>query len=178
MKKPGIMILTMLLLGSISIFSQPANKGQFGGQRGERLKALLKLTPEQEKKFTDLKYAQQQAAIDIKSKIQKNQLEMKKMISDGKIDEKKILQLTDENSKLQGDLKNSAVKNMLAAYNILNDEQRVIFTKHLPQIMAAGKMKGKIKSWMMNRMNRNGRGMMNQNRMMNRGGMMNNQPTR
>lgn len=174
MKKLGVMILTMFLLGSMFIFSQPANNGPRGG---ERLKALLKLTPEQEKKFSDLKYGQQQAAIDIRSRIQKNRLELQKIISDGKIDEKKILQLTDENSRLQGELKNSAVKNMLAAYNFLNDEQKVIFTKHLPQMMAAKKMQGKLREGMRNNMNRNN---MNRNNrgMMNRSGMMNNRPIR
>jgi Spy/CpxP family protein refolding chaperone len=142
MKKLSVLILSVLLLGNISTFSQPGK----GEPRGKRIKADLKLTPEQEKKFDDFKYLHQQSVIDIHAKIQKNRLELKKMIDDGKIDEKKILQLTDDNSKLQGNIKFSATKLWLDVYKMLNDEQKAIWTKHLSKMTDPGVMKGRIKA--------------------------------
>lgn len=157
MKKLSIFILSLLLLGNVSIFSQPDE----GEPRGKRIKTELKLTPEQEKKFDDSKYQHQQAVIDIRTKIQKNRLELKKMIDDGKIDEKKIFQLTDDNSKLQGDIKYSATKHWLDVYKMLNDEQKAIFAKHLSRLTDPGVMKERIKAGVRGRMQQRGHGMMN-----------------
>ena len=118
MKKLIVFILGVLLLGHVSIFAQQDQDRP----RGNRIKEVLKLTPEQEKKFDDLKYEHQQGVIDIQAKIQKNRLELKKMIDDGKIDEKKIFQLTDDNTKLMGDIKHSATKHWLGVYKMLNDD--------------------------------------------------------
>ncbi len=173
MKKLSVLILSVLLLGNLSIFSQPAEDDLQFGPRCDRLKELLKLTPEQEKKFNDLKYQHQQGVIDIRAKIQKNRLELKKMIDDGNIDEKKILQLTDDNSKLQGDIKYSATKHWIDVYKMLNDDQKAIFTKHLSRMTDPGMMKNRIKAGINKWMGRKGHGMMNEQRrgMFNKGGM-------
>lgn len=157
MKKLSIVILSLLLLGSSSIFSQP----EPGQPRGNRIKAVLKLTPDQEKKFDDLKYQQQQAAVDIRTKIQKNRLELKKMIDDGKIDEKAILKITDENSKLQGDMKYAATKHWLDVYKMLDDNQKEIYEKHLSRLTDPGVMKERMKAGVRGRMQQRGPGMMN-----------------
>lgn len=150
MKNVIVLLLAILILGNVSIFSQ---RGQ-GEMDGNRIKAVLKLTPEQEKKFDDLKYQHQQGAIDIRAKIQKNRLELKKLINDGKIEEKKILQLTNDNSKLQGDIKLSAVKCGLDIYKILNDEQKMIWTKHISRMIDTAPMKGRMKAGYQKMMNK------------------------
>ena len=167
MKKLCLSVLGMILLTNISLFSQPAQNGQPMGPQHEGIKVLLKLTPEQETKFNDLTYQHRQEAVDVRAKMQKNRLELEKMINDNKIDEKKLFQLTDENSKLQGNMKNSAVKNWLEIYKILNDEQKAIWAKHMLQMAGGqgmrervkGRIQGKVKNLMMNRrqmqMNRN-----------------------
>ena len=162
MKKLFVFIFGLLLLGNFSIFPQPAKDGLPFGQRGNRIKMALKLTPEQEKKFDDLRYQHQQSVVDINAKIQKNRLELKKMIDDGNIDEKKILQLTEDNSKLQGDIKYSAIKHWLDVYKILNDEQKSILTKYISRMteseVGMGRMRAGINKWM----GRKGAGMMNE----------------
>ena len=160
MKKLSVLVIGLLLLGNLSIFAQPAKSGHPFAQRGNRLKIALKLTPEQEKKFDDLKYQQQQAAVDIHAKIQKNRLELKKMITDKNIDEKKILQLVEENSKLQGDIKYSATRNWLDIYKILNDDQKATFTKFLSRMTDFRAMKGRMNTGM-GMMGKRGAGMMN-----------------
>ncbi|MCX6168541.1 MAG: periplasmic heavy metal sensor [Ignavibacteriales bacterium] len=162
MKKLSIYFIGLLLLGSYSIFAQPAKEGPPFGQRGDRIKTALKLTPEQEKKFDDLKYQHQQGVVDINAKIQKNRLELKKMIADGNIDDKKILQLVEDNSKLQGDIKYSATKHWLDVYKILNDEQKAIFTKFVSRMTDSRAGMGRMKAGMRNWMGRKGSGMMMQ----------------
>lgn len=154
MKKLSVFILSVLLLGNIAIFAQPE-------QGGNRIKEVLKLTPEQEKKFDDLKYEHQQGVIDIQAKIQKNRLELKKMIDDGKIDEKKVFQLTDDNTKLMGDIKHSATKHWLDVYRMLNDEQKVTWTKHFSRMIDRGAPKAGGRGMMQGRgINRHGKGIM------------------
>jgi len=159
MKKLLFSMFSLILLTNFSLFSQPMQEDQPMGPRQGGIKKLLKLTAEQEKKFDDLVYQHRQDAVDIHSKIQKNRLELEKMVNDNKIDEKKLFQLTDENSKLQGNLKNSAVRNWFEIYKILNDEQKEIWSKHMLQMAGPqgirerikGRVQGKIKNFMMNR---------------------------
>jgi len=156
MKKVISAALVVFLLTSLSLFAQPMGKSAF---LQNNIKSKLKLTPDQEKQFDDITYKQQQAAIDIRSQIQKNRLDLKKMISDKNLDETKVLQLTDENSKLQSDLKHAFVQRWLDIYKILNDDQKAIFLKGLSKLTDGSMMHGKMgrmgmKSGMM------GRGMM------------------
>ncbi|MCX6174309.1 MAG: periplasmic heavy metal sensor [Ignavibacteriales bacterium] len=163
MKKQWFLILSLIFLTNFSLFSQQRQDEPPMGQREGGIKMLLKLTAEQEKKFDDLTYQHKQDAVDIHAKIQKNRLELERMVKDNKIDEKNLFQLTDENSKLQGNLKSSAVRNWFEIYKLLNDEQKAIWSKHILQMTnpqaIRERIKGKIKNFMMNRrpmrMNRN-----------------------
>ncbi|MFA5805931.1 MAG: periplasmic heavy metal sensor [Melioribacteraceae bacterium] len=159
MKKLWFSILSLILLTNFSLFSQPMQDGPPMGPREGGIKKLLKLTPEQEKKFNDLVYQHKQEAVDIHAKIQKNRLELEKMVDDNNIDEKKLFQLTDENSKLQGNLKNSAVRSWFEIYKILNDEQKAVWSKHILQMAnpqairerVKCRIQDRIKNFMMNR---------------------------
>ncbi len=167
MKKLISFAIGAFLLINAAIYAQPAQPQKQAFGEG-RLKALLKLTPDQEKKISDLRYQHQQSVLDMHNKIQKTQLELKKNVEDGKIDEKNILQMTDEISKLQGDIKYSQVKHWLEVYKLLNDEQKGIFKNHLLRMIGPGG----AKAGMMMKMNRGGKGMMQKRGMMQRRGMM------
>lgn len=152
MKKLIAFVPAVLLLTNFT-FAQPAPDDFPQPPKEKRIVELLKLSPDQEKKFNDITYQHRKDVIDIRAKIQKNRLELKKMIDENKIDEKIIIQLTDENSKLQGDIKYSAVKRWLDIYKMLNEEQKKIWTKHLshmtdPQAIRE-RIKGGIKKFMM-----------------------------
>jgi len=90
----------------------------------------LKLTHDQEKQFKDIRYERRKKAIDMHSQIQKNRLEIKHMVVNNNIDEKRLLSIIDENSKIQGELKNSEVKSWLSIRKILTPEQQEIWSKH------------------------------------------------
>ncbi len=159
MKKLLFSIFSLVLLTNFSLFSQPTQDEPPMGHREGGIKKLLKLTTEQEKKFDDLAYQHKQDAVDIHAKIQKNRLELEKMVDDNNIDEKKLFQLTDENSKLQGNLKNSAVRSWFEIYKILNDEQKAVWSKHILQMAnpqairerVKERIQSGIKNFMMNR---------------------------
>lgn len=149
MKKISALLLGLFILTSFSLYAQPQMGKSAMGKGGKK---LLKLTTEQEKQFEDITYKHQQSVIDIHSKIQKNRLELKKMITDGKVDEKAILQLVDENTKLQNEIKTSSVKRWFEINKILNDDQKATWQKMLVRIVDNGPMK----AGMQNMMNKRG----------------------
>lgn len=152
MKKLIALFAAFFLLTNFT-FAQPDRDDFPQPPKEKRIVELLKLSPEQEKKFNDFTYQHRKDVIDIRAKIQKNRLELKKMIDEKRIDEKVIIQLTDENSKLQGDIKYSAVKRWLDIYKMLNEEQKQIWINHLSRITdpqtIRERIKGGIKKFMM-----------------------------
>lgn len=160
MKKYVSLILASIILLSFTLNAQSEEGGKGPGPAHQPLKDLLKLTPEQEKQIKDLRYQHQKSVIDISAQIQKNRLELKNMISENNINESKIFQLTDENSKLQGDLKHSTVKHLLDVYKLLDDNQKAIFAKHFEKFDDAGFMRERMQERMRNHpMGRRGMGM-------------------
>lgn len=140
-------ILTIVLLTfSISLTAQPMGRmNKMGNFSDMPIISKLNLTPEQEKQFRDITIENQKKVIDLKSQIQKNRLELQKMVSEGKIDEKKLVDLTDANSKLQTEIKSLAVKRWIAINKILNDDQKLIWSKHLGMMGNPGKMMGMVR---------------------------------
>ena len=159
MKKHGLIIIVNFLIANAFIFAQPMDPNPPAGPKGEGIKKVLNLSPEQEKKFDDIHYQGQQETVDVKAKVQKNRLELKKILDDGNLDEKKFLQLTNENTNLLGDLKNSVSKRWLDIYKMLNDDQKKVWTKHLNKMANVQVMKkrigeriqGRFRNFMMNR---------------------------
>ena len=152
MKKLWFSILSFILLTNLTLFAQPMQDEPPMGPRHGSIKKQLKLTAEQEKKFDDFVYQHKQEAIDIHAKIQKNRLELEKMVNGNTIDEKKLFQLTDDNSTLQGNLKNSAVKSWLDIYKILNDDQKTIWSKHILQMVNHQGIRERVKEGIQGRM--------------------------
>ena len=142
MKNVISMIIALFLVTAVSFSAQPM-KGK-GGMFHKNIKAQLKLTPDQEKQFDDITYKQQQAAIDLRAKLQKNRLDLKKMISEKTLDADKVLQITDENSKLQAELKRGMITRWLDIYKILNADQKDIFMKGLSKLLDNGMMTGRM----------------------------------
>ncbi len=139
-------------------------------KRGSAFNQWLNLTPEQEKQFKDIRYEQQKKAIDLRSQIQKNRLEIKHMLNNNNVDEKKILSLTDANSTIQAELRNSSVKSWLSIHKILTPEQQKIWAQHFKG------MRGEMRNGLRNRINKrfDKRGQMRMERFEGRGpiGMM------
>jgi Spy/CpxP family protein refolding chaperone len=158
MKKAALLIVVFIFAAQVVTAQQPdfpPMKHQGG------IVKVLKLTPDQEKKFDDLNAEHQKAMVDVRAKIQKNQIELKQLIKDGNIDEKKLLQLTNENSKLQSEMKEAGIKKWIEINKMLDKDQKEIWANHLLRMGAGMKM-------MKERVKGEARKMMMEHRMQNR----------
>ena len=134
------------------ISAQPKGKDFPMMEKGRRIIKQLKLTTDQQKQFENIKADNEKFIIDTHAKIQKNRIDLKTMLDQNQIDDQKILQLVDESSKLQSDIKNSVAKRLLAVYKILDDKQKEIWVKAIsgmlnhPEFMKE-RMKHDMKNW-------------------------------
>jgi len=135
-----IIVLAMLIVSITFISAQPKDNDFSRMGKRDKLLKVLKLTPEQKKQFEDITSENSKYIIDIRAKIQKNQIDLNKMLNEKQIDEQKILQLVDEDSKLQSDIKHSIATRLLSIYKILDDKQKEMFTKAVSHMLNSGFM--------------------------------------
>jgi len=147
-----LIILVAILIVSVTYMSAQPKDQDFSmmGKRNGFLKNL-NLTPDQKKQFEDITTENSKAVIDIRAKIQKNGIDLKKLLDENQIDEQKILQLVDESSKLQSEMKHSVVTRMLSIYKILDAKQKEIYVKAVSHMLNAGPMRGRMNRGGMNR---------------------------
>lgn len=138
MKKTALLLVAIIFAAQVISAQQP-NMPHMQMQ-GKGIVKALKLTEDQEKKFDDINVAHQKAMVDVKAKIEKNQIELKSMLKDGSIDEKKLLQLTNENSKLQAEMKEAGVKKWIEINKMLDKDQKEVWAKHLARMAGGAKM--------------------------------------
>ena len=133
MKRTLFIIVVGLHFSTSAIFALQTEclpRNQMGREMNINFLKKLNLTPEQEKQLKDIRFQQQKKMIDFNSTIQKNRLDIKNMLSNNSIDENKLLSLTDSNSKIEAEMKSSRIKSWLAAYKLLNDDQKKIWVSH------------------------------------------------
>ena len=151
MKKILVFVCMALFFPNSFLLAQP--HGQFEQGKEKRIIHLLKLTDEQQKKFADISSQFKKEIVDVRSKIKKNRIDLKKMIDGGALDEKLLVQLTEENSKLQGDIKSLAVKRWLEVNKMLDKDQKETWMKILSKVTSPGMMQERMKGRMKNFMN-------------------------
>lgn len=147
MKRIIIISLISTLLATV-VFSQQnerriRNRSEISPPR---ISKLLNLSEEQSKTFNEYRYQSELEKIDLQTEIKRNHVELQKMLADGIIDNEKILNLTSENSELQGQMKSTNVKMWLDIYNILNEEQKEKWMKLYNHFIKNGKMRGRFES--------------------------------
>lgn len=128
MKLNRMLLLLIIAFTSAGILAQNRH-GDNPVQDGKAPMRKLNLTEQQQKTFSDLSYKHQQSLIDIRSQIQKNRLEINKMLQDNSIDEKRFINLTDENSKLQLQIRSKSVQHWMDIYKILDADQQKKWNK-------------------------------------------------
>lgn len=128
----SILSVAILLISQTTSQAQ-MDKKQFGDRKFDHknIVKFLELSPEQEKKFNDINYNHQKEMIELHTQIQKNRLEFKNLFANKDINEKEIISLTEDNSKLQSEIKKSTVEKWLSVYKILNDDQKEKWMLHL-----------------------------------------------
>jgi Spy/CpxP family protein refolding chaperone len=146
------LVIALFALSAIFAQPQPKANGNFGMQ--QRIKDKLNLNEQQAKKFDDIIYNQRTAAIDTKAELQKLELKLRKMMNDNAVDENKLYGITDQISGLRAKMQKSRITTWLKIYNILDKNQKPLWTKAFQRFMTSAK-KGKMamKRKMMHRIN-------------------------
>ena len=162
MKKILFVAITIM----IAFTSISAQRFEGIGYRDSALKEKLNLNDEQAAKFSDIHYKHQQSMIDIKSEIEKNRLEIKKMMIDNKVDTDNLKNLVQKNSALKNKIDESRTAMWIDIYNILNKDQKEIWTKHFVRMGEFQKQRKHHKGNFMGRRDGEGRGLMQKNRML------------
>lgn len=107
--------------------------GSRNSSRFERMQEMLDLTDEQTSRISDLRFEHETLALDTRNEIEQNRLIVRKMMTDNEIDQEKLLNITSDNSELQGKIKLSRTTMWLDVYNMLDETQKVKWTKTFGQ---------------------------------------------
>jgi Spy/CpxP family protein refolding chaperone len=132
-------LLVTLFFGTTALFAQPQKplgpNGRSMGPRfdGTRMQFMLNLTDEQTKTFNDIRYKHQMEAIDLRAELDKNRAEVRKMMADENVNSDKLLALTKANNEILAKMRTSRTQMWLDVYNILDDNQKEIWTTRFNQ---------------------------------------------
>lgn len=130
MKKIILIIILSIFSGSLFAQKPFKNKPDKNIIMHERIIQKLNLTEDQLKKLNQIKFSFEENRIELFAKLQKNRLEMKKMVKSSEINNSELLKLTEEGSRLSAELDKSRTKMWLDIYDILDDEQKVIWAEN------------------------------------------------
>ncbi|VAX18367.1 hypothetical protein MNBD_IGNAVI01-2065 [hydrothermal vent metagenome] len=141
-----VSLLVTFFLGTAIMFAQPQKPfGPMMGQKGSggfMMQKMLNLTDEQTATFNDIRYKHQMEAIDLQAELKKNQAKVRKMMTDQNINSDELLQLTKANSEIMAKMRTSKTQMWLDVYNILNNDQKEIWTTRFSQFGNNGQGKG------------------------------------
>ena len=124
-------IFVIVIIAALSTlgFSNP-DPGDGKRQMRDRIIEKLNLNEDQLQNFNDYHYKHQKEVIELQAEIEKNRLEINKMMLDNNIDKAALLELTGANSELRAKIHQSKISMWLNIYEILNDDQKEIWTQH------------------------------------------------
>ncbi len=157
MKNAKYLVLSILLtlfLNSAS-FSQMHDRGSRDGMRDMMIKKL-QLTPEQEKKISDLRLQHQSRLIDLNAELKKQELQKEKLLSGDVIDRNDMLNNAKEIGEIRNQIAAERINHQMDVYENLDANQKQIWKD---MMLKGGKMKMRMKNDMKDKM---------QDRMMNR----------
>ena len=133
----------IIIVTTIFLFTFNSNLlAQRPGNIKKQFMKELNLTDEQKGQIDAIRYGEEKATLDMRNEIEKNRLEIRHMITTNNIDAALLESLTKKNSEIQTELKQLLVKNWLAIYNLLDDNQKSIWTEKFDELghLGRGKM--------------------------------------
>ncbi len=139
MKKLFLFSVVMFLFAATSIFAQMRNDGKpnFEGRKWSG----LNLTADQKSKIEKIHGDHFKSVSDLKSEIKKYRTEIKDELSKKDLDKNKIKNLANKIITSQAKLKESAIDNWFASYDVLDDTQKEKFKNNFPRFMDDNKQK-------------------------------------
>jgi len=130
-------LLAAFFLGTTSLSAQPQKppRPMMGpkGSGGFMMQKMLNLNDEQTATFNDIRYKHQMEAIDLQAELKKNQAEVRKMMADKTVNSDQLLELTKANNEILAKMRTSKTQMWLDVYNILNNDQKEIWTTRFSQ---------------------------------------------
>lgn len=128
-------LFAAFFLATTSLFAQPQKDFRNGpkGHGSFMMQKMLNLTDEQTATFNDIRYKHQMEAIDLQAELKKNQVEVRKMMADKNVNSNELLQLTKANNEILAKMRTSRTQMWLDVYNILNNDQKEIWTTRFSQ---------------------------------------------
>lgn len=157
MKNAKYLVLSILLtlfLSSAS-FSQMHERTSRDGMRDMMIKKL-QLTPEQEKKISDLRLQHQSRLIDLNAELKKRELQKEKLLSGDVIDRNDMLNNAKEIGEIRNQIAAEKINHQMDVYENLDANQKQIWKD---MMLKGGRMKMRMKNDIKDKM---------QDRMMNR----------
>ena len=157
MKNAKYLVLSILLtlFWNSASFSQMHERASRDGMRDMMIKKL-QLTPEQEKKISDLRLQHQGRLIDLNAELKKTELQKEKLLSGDVIDRKDMLNNAKEIGEIRNQIAAERINHQMDVYENLDANQKQIWKD---MMLKGGKMKMRMKNDMKDKM---------QDRMMNR----------
>lgn len=148
LKYVALSLLVVLLFNSVS-YSQMKDRGNRDNMR-EMIKNKLQLTPEQEKKITELKLQHQENLIDLTSALKKKELQKEKILSGDVIQRNDMINVTKEIEEIRGKIALERINHQMDVYDQLDAKQKEIWKD---MQLKKDKMKMRIKDGIKDRMN-------------------------
>lgn len=111
-----------------------------GGMMQGRMNMMpaLKLTDDQKQKVQQLNQDMEKEIIKINSQLQLNRVDLKTLFTEKQLNTGKLSGLTEENGKLELQIKKLRTDNWIKIYNLLNDDQKEIWKKSFERRGMAG----------------------------------------
>lgn len=102
-----------------------------GGMMQGRMNMMpaLKLTDDQKQKIQQLRLDMEKEIIKINSQLQLNRVDLKTLFTDKQLNTGKLSGITEENGKLELQIKKLRTDNWIKIYGLLNDDQKEIWKK-------------------------------------------------
>jgi Spy/CpxP family protein refolding chaperone len=113
--KKAVFIAIIVLIAAPVIFAQPMEMGRMGDK--------LRLSDQQIEQMQNLKMQNAKDMIKPQGDLKLAKIELKELLMKSKVDEKAVLNKVDQISSIKSDIAKIRMQHLLAARNILNDEQ-------------------------------------------------------
>jgi hypothetical protein len=115
-------LFVIIILGSVSY----AQMGEWGNRSNmrEMIKKKLQLTPEQEKKISELRLNHQERMIDLTAEIKKKELAKEKVLSSDLIQRDDMLKITKDIQDIKNQIEIENVNHQMDIYSLLDANQR------------------------------------------------------
>lgn len=127
------MLSTILVLILVGFTNMEAQKKREKFNNKQHAMKELDLTEQQKEKIKEIKFKYAEANIDTEAKLKMNKLEIKKLLSNKNIDESELMSLLEKGSDIKLTMKKSKVKMWLEIRNILDENQKIIWSRHFDQ---------------------------------------------